>query len=151
MPSSGQPGLRVVRDTQPLDEGGDDEKTLEAMDEWTSGQRKCRARRGRHVYVGFTAYEHRTYIDVVQQCSICKSVRRRATFRRVTWGKRPGLRQLTDWKPVYRDSNGKSYLLPKGAARITRDSGFQEYLNAQEILSGRIIRVPDDEDDDDAE
>jgi hypothetical protein len=136
-----------VRDAQP-EEVGDTEKTQEALDTMTPGQLKCRARRGRHVYVGFQVFEHRTYLDVIQQCSICKSVRRRATFRRVTWGKRQGLRQLTDWKPVYRDSNGKPYLLPKGAARITRDSEFQEQLNALEILSGgRIIQVPDDEDD----
>lgn len=144
MPSRSKPGLQIVRDSQP-EEVGDEDKTLEAMDNWTEGQKKCRARRGRHVYGGFAVYEHRTYLDVIQQCTICKSVRRRATFRRVTWGKRPGLRQLTDWKPVYREPDGKSYLLPKGAARITRDSSFQEELNAIEILKGRIIQVDDDD------
>lgn len=129
--------LRVVDDVdeQAATPVGDESLTEEAIAGWSAGQRRCRGRK-RHNWGPFTVYEHRTYYDVVEQCSHCRN-RRSADFIKTS----RGLRKATKWQPDYR--NG--YLLPKGAARI--DENLQDELVASDILSRKIIEVTDDEDD----
>lgn len=115
------------------DRPGDASLTREAMSSWDDGQRRCRARK-RHNWGPHTVYEHRTYYEVVERCSHCKN-RRRANFIKTAFG----LRQEDRWQPDYRDG----YLLPRGAMRIEDD--IREELVAADILSRRIIEVPDDE------
>lgn len=103
---------------------------------WSSGQRRCRARK-RHNWGPFAVWEHRTFYDVVEQCSHCRN-RRQADFVKTP----RGLRQATKWKPDYR--NG--YLLPKGAARLDED--LHDELMAQDILTRKIVEVEDDYDED---
>ena len=136
MPRSGRAALRVVGyDDQPP--RGDEEKTREAMAGWSPGQRRCRARK-RHNWGPFTVYQHRNFYDVVESCSHCKN-RRHAHFIETKWG----LRQETDWKPDYRND----YLLPKGAMPLRRSESLMDELTAADILSRRIVEVPDDDDD----
>jgi hypothetical protein len=52
-----------------------------------------------------------------------------------------GIRKATPWKPDYRDG----YLLPKGAARI--DDDMHDELTAADILSRKIVEVPDADDE----
>lgn len=105
------------------------------MSLWKEGQRRCRGRK-RHNWGPGTVYEHRTYLEVVEQCGHCRN-RRTADFARTAHG----VRKVTDWKPIYRDG----YLLPKGAMRIDED--LQDELTADDILSRRIVEVLDDNDD----
>ena len=104
---------------------------------WSAGQRKCRAR-GRHNWGPFTVYQHRNFFDVVEQCTHCRN-RRHAPFVQTKWG----LRRDDDWKPDYRDG----YLLKKGAARINQVEELMDELTAADIMSRRIVEVPDDDDD----
>lgn len=53
-----------------------------------------------------------------------------------------GLRKVTDWQPEYRDG----YLLPRGAMRL--DDDLKDELTASDILSRKIVEVPDEDDDD---
>lgn len=101
------------------------------MSEWTPGQKRCRGRK-RHNWIAGTVFEHADYWDVVEQCSHCRN-RRRADFVPTTHG----MRQVTKWKPDYR----QNYLLPKGAMRITED--LQDELVAADIMSRKIVPVDD--------
>jgi hypothetical protein len=108
---------------------GDHEKTLEAMSEWTDGQKECRRER-RHIYVQLHTYVYGsdpdkigTRFDIIQQCRRCFSIRRHADHVRT----QRGLRRVEDWKADYREHKGSQYLLPKGSARL--DDGDFEELN----------------------
>lgn len=126
--------LRIINET-PAELPGDPSLTREAMAGWKEGQKRCRAR-VRHNWGPYTVYEHSTYFDVVEQCSHCRN-RRSADFIKTTHG----LRKMGKWKSDYRDG----YLLPKGAMRIDED--LRDELVAVDILSRRIIEVPDEKDD----
>lgn len=121
--------LRVVDDRDSEPPKGDPSLTLETMSGWKQGQRTCRARK-RHNWGPFTVYEHRDHFEVVEQCSHCRN-RRTADFSRQG-------RKLDKWRPDYRDG----YLLPRGAMRI--DEELHDELMLSDILSRRIIEVPDD-------
>lgn len=123
--------LRVVN-SEPEPPKGDSSLTLETMASWKQGQRTCRARK-RHNWGPFTVYEHRDHYEVVEQCSHCRN-RRHADFSRVG-------RKLGSWKADYRDG----YLLPHGAMRL--DDDLNDELMLSDILSRRIIEVPDEEED----
>lgn len=112
---------------------GDLDLTRETMSSWKAGQRTCRARK-RHNWGPYTVWEHRNFYEVVEQCTHCRN-RRSAEFVKTTYG----LRKATPWKQVYRDG----YLLPNGAARINED--LHDELTATDILSRRIVEVPDDD------
>lgn len=114
---------------------GDFSLTREAVAGWKDGQRKCRAR-GRHNWGPFAVYEHRTWYDVVEQCSHCRN-RRSATFV-VT---NHGLRKTDAWKADYRDG----YLLPRGAARL--DDDLHDELWAADIMSRKIVEVRDEDEE----
>jgi hypothetical protein len=124
---------RLALAQEPREEKGDPDLTLEAVSSWTAGQRRCRGRK-RHNWGPGMVYEHRSYYEVVEQCSHCRN-RRTADFVKTA----RGLRKEGKWKPDYR--NG--YLLPKGARRI--DDDLQEELVAADILSRKTIEVPDSE------
>lgn len=129
--------LRLVEQQQPAADPppGDESLTLEAMAGWKEGQRRCRGRK-RHNWGPYTVYEHGTFWDVVEQCSHCRN-RRHAPFVPTA----RGMRKNDKWKPDYRDG----YLLPKGAMRITED--LQDELTAADILSRRIVEVPDEDEE----
>lgn len=114
---------------------GDAGLTLETMSSWREGQRRCRARK-RHNWGPFTVWEHRTFYEVVEQCSHCRN-RRSAEFIKTD----RGLRKATNWKPDYRDG----YLLPHGAARIDED--LHDELVFTDIMSRKIVEVVDDPDE----
>lgn len=114
---------------------GDLDLTRETMASWRAGQRTCRARK-RHNWGPFTVYEYRHHYEVVEQCSHCRN-RRKADFVKTA----NGLRKADKWKPDYRDG----YLLPKGAARI--DDDLHDELTASDILSRKIVEVPDEDED----
>jgi hypothetical protein len=124
-----------VRFEEPQDLPGDIEKTRETMSLWREGQRRCRAR-GRHNWSPFTVYEHRTFYEVVEQCSHCRN-RRSADFTKTA----RGLRKATKWQMDYRDG----YLLPHGSMRLTED--LHDELWASDILSRRIVEVPDEDEE----
>lgn len=135
---SDQPRLVAVLSPHVVDKEeprGDRSKTQETVEQWTPGQKRCRAR-GRHNWGPFTVREHRTYYDVIERCRDCLN-RRHADYIKTQWG----LRKSTDWKPDYRDG----YLLPKGAARL--DEEITDGLVAADILSRRIIEVTDEEEE----
>lgn len=113
---------------------GDAELTRETMASWKAGQRVCRARK-RHNWGPFTVYEHKHHYEVVEQCSHCRN-RRVADFVKTPYG----LRKAENWRPEYRDG----YLLPHGAQRLGDD--LNDELTMADILSRRIIEVPDEED-----
>lgn len=127
--------LSVVNDPpeRPERPAGDPTLTLEALSEWSAGQRRCRARK-RHNWGPHVVYERRTTLEVVERCSHCGN-RRSADFVRTEWG----LRKATKWAPDYRGN----YLLPKGAAPI--DEELHDGLVAADILSRKTIEVPEDE------
>lgn len=133
----GRTPLRIVNPAEEPEVRGDTTLTQEAFANWTAGQRKCRARR-RHNWGPYTVWEHRNFLDVVEQCRDCR-IRRAADFIKTA----RGLRQTTKWQPDYRDSN---YLLPKGAAPI--DIDMRDELVASDILSRKIVEVKDDEEED---
>lgn len=115
----------------------DPDLTREALEGWSEGQRKCRAR-GRHYWRPFTVWEHRNFYEVVEQCADCRN-RHTADFTKTG-------RRLTKWFPIYRDG----YLLPKGAAPIEPEQ--KDELVLADLLSRRIVEAPTDADDaDDAE
>lgn len=126
--------LRVVPD-EPERPTGDVDLTREAVAGWKEGQRRCRARR-RHNWGPYAVYEHRRRWEVIEQCSHCRN-RRVADFVPTAFG----IRKATPWKPDYRDG----YLLPKGAARI--DDDMHDELTAADILSRKIVEVPDADDE----
>lgn len=78
-------------------------------------------------------YEHRSYYEVVEMCSHCRN-RRTADFVKTSHG----LRKEGKWRPDYRGN----YLLPKGARAIDED--LQDELVAADILSRKVIEVPDE-------
>lgn len=125
--------LRAVKDEPDEQPQGDSSLTRETIAGWKQGQRRCRARK-RHNWRPLTVWEHRSYFDVVEQCSECRN-RRSADYNKQG-------HKLTDWKPDYRDG----YLLPKGAMRL--DDELRDELSLTDILSRRIVEVVDDEDDD---
>lgn len=127
--------LHVVKERESEPPTGDPDLTREAMALWKEGQRRCRAR-GRHNWGPHAVYEHRNHYEVVERCGHCRN-RRTADFAKTTYG----LRKVTDWKAVYLDG----YLLPRGAMRVVED--IQDELVAADILSRRIIEVPDEDDD----
>jgi len=133
MASQSATRLTLVDESQRPPRTGDESLTEEAINGWSPGQRRCRARK-RHNWGPHTVWEHGSYYDVVERCPHCKN-RRHADF-----SKRG--RQLTKWKPDYR----KDYLLPKGAAPMNED--FRDDLVLQDILSRKIVEVTDDEDND---
>ena len=126
--------LHLVSD-EPETPPGDPDLTRLAITVWKSGQRICRGRK-RHNWGAFTVFEHRTWLEVVEQCSHCRN-RRSAPFVKTE----RGLRKADKWKPDYRDN----YLLPKGAMRIEGD--LQDELVAADIYSRKIIEVLDEEED----
>ena len=127
--------LRLV-DPGPAEElPGDPSLTRETMSAWKEGQRRCRARK-RHNWGPYTVYEHRSYYEVVEQCSHCRN-RRSAEFVKTTYG----IRKATQWRQDYRDG----YLLPRGAMRIDED--LHDELTATDILSRKMVEVLDDEED----
>jgi len=111
---------------------GDVSLTRMAIANWNAGQRRCRAR-GRHNWGPYAVYEHRQFYDVVEQCSHCRN-RRHAPFAKTG-------RKLDRWTADYRGD----YLLPKGAARVVDD--LHDDLMLEDILSRRIVEVPNEEDD----
>lgn len=113
---------------------GDFSLTEEALRSWTAGQRRCRAR-ARHYWRPYTVFEHRNFYDVVEQCADCRN-RRRAEFNKSG-------RRISEWHTDYRDN----YLLPKGAARLIDAEDLHDELVLSDILSRRIVEVPDDEED----
>lgn len=130
--------LRIVaeqpdRETPP----GDPSLTAEAAAGWKEGQRRCRSR-GRHNWGPFTVYEHRTYLEVVEQCSHCRN-RRSADYVKTD----RGLRKASKWTPDYRDG----YLLPRGATPLRLDEGLLDELTAGDILSRKIVEVLDDDEE----
>lgn len=127
--------LRVVEEDQP-EKKGDSSLTRETMGSWKQGQRTCRARK-RHNWGPFTVWEHRSFYEVVEQCSHCRN-RRSAEFTQTAYG----LRKTTPWRPDYRDG----YLLPRGAMAIDED--LHDELTAADILSRKIVEVPNEEDED---
>ena len=128
------PKLRVVEQVTTT-AVGDLDLTRETMAAWKQGQRICRARK-RHNWSPYTVWEHRNYYEVVEQCGHCRN-RRSAEFVKTAYG----LRKNGGWKPVYRDG----YLLPNGARRIDED--LHDELTAADILSRRIVEVPDDDEE----
>lgn len=125
----------LLAKTKVEEPSGDPDLTRETMAQWKEGQRRCRARK-RHNWGPLTVYEHRTWYDVVEQCSHCRN-RRHAPFTKTAYG----LRKADKWKPDYRDG----YLLPRGAMAI--DEEMFDELTASDILSRRIVEVLDDEDE----
>lgn len=126
--------LKLVPEEEPEPQG-DRDLTRETMASWKQGQRTCRARK-RHNWGPYTVYEHREWYDVVEQCSHCRN-RRSAPFVKTKYG----LRKAARWKADYRDG----YLLPKGAQRL--DEEFHDELWASDILSRRIVEVPDEDEE----
>lgn len=131
-----QGALRAVRE-EPDTPPGNLSLTQEAIASWKEGQRRCRAR-GRHNWGPYTVFEHRTWYDVVEQCTHCRN-RRSAPFTKTA----RGLRKAEKWKPDYRDG----YLLPKGAMPLRFDEDLKDELTAGDILSRRIVEVLDDDDE----
>ena len=130
----GRGKLRAVPD-KPEPPVGDETLTLETMAAWTDGQKKCRGRK-RHNWGPSTVFEHSDHYDVHEICSHCKN-KRHAPYVPTS----RGLRKVDKWQPVYKDG----YLLPKGAMRIDED--LQDELTAADILSRRIIEVPDEDEE----
>lgn len=126
--------LRVVGEQPEPDRRGDPDLTRTALAGWKEGQRKCRARR-RHSWGPYTVREHRTFYEVVERCGLCRNL------RTADYSKQG--RKLTAWHQTYRDG----YLLPKGAARL--DDEMHDELVLTDILSRRIIEVPDEDEDSD--
>jgi hypothetical protein len=138
MPRSSRAALQVVRDVEPPAEG-DPEVRKEKLAEWSEGQAECRAER-HHRYrpiQTFVYYGRKvdwenipigTRLLIIEECSRCKSVRHSADFMTT----QRGLRQLTKWKPEYRDHKGIAYLLSKGAGRL--DDGDMEELRSRKYL-----------------
>lgn len=124
----GSAALKIVE--QPQSPLGDDSLTQEAVQGWTAGQRRCRARK-RHNWGPYTVWEYATFYDVVEQCSHCRN-RRHAPFSKTG-------RKIDKWKPDYRDG----YLLPKGAAPIDEDT--HDHLVLLDITSRKISRAKDDD------
>jgi hypothetical protein len=123
--------LRVVSN-QAKEVYGDASLTDQAVQSWSAGQRRCRARK-RHNWGPHFVREHRTYYEVIERCTHCSN-RRTADFAKTG-------RKISKWSPAYRDG----YLLPKGAAPIDED--LHDVLVLSDILSRRIVEVLDDEDD----
>jgi hypothetical protein len=117
---------------------GDPSLTQEAVSNWREGQRRCRAR-GRHNWGPYTVYEHKHHYEVIEQCSHCRN-RRAADFVKTD----RGIRKATKWEIDYREH----YLLPKGAMSLRYDDDLKDELVASDILSRKMVAVPDDEDDD---
>lgn len=111
---------------------GDTSLTRETMASWKAGQRTCRARK-RHNWGPFQVWEYRNHYEVTEQCGHCRN-RRTAPFSKAG-------RKLDRWKAEYRDG----YLLPSGAARVDED--LHDELMLTDILSRRIVEVPDEDDD----
>lgn len=127
--------LRIVTVEPDEEITGDLDLTRETMSSWKAGQRTCRARR-RHNWGPFTVYEHKHHYEVVEQCSHCRN-RRTADFIKTPYG----LRKADRWQADYRDG----YLLPKGAQRIGDE--LHDELTELDILSRRIIEVPDEDEE----
>jgi len=127
--------LHIVQEEEPRELTGDPSLTHETMSGWTEGQRRCRGRK-RHNWGSGTVFEHRTWYDVVEQCSHCRN-RRHAPFVKTA----NGIRKADKWKPDYRDG----YLLPRGAQRLDED--MMDELVAADILSRKIVEVLDDDED----
>ncbi len=124
--------LQLVSE-EPAEVRGDPTLTQEAVAAWSPGQRKCRGRK-RHNWGPHVVREHKYHYDVVERCTHCNN-RRSADFMPTSHG----IRQATKWKPDYREG----YLLPKGAAGLDED--IRDELTAADILSRKMIEVPDDE------
>lgn len=112
---------------------GDSSLTRQTMADWREGQRRCRARR-RHMWMPYTVFQHKHHYEVVERCSSCLN-RRHADFIVSPFG----LRNADGWHLDYRDG----YLMPHGAMRI--DDDIRDELVAGDILSRKIIEVPDDD------
>jgi hypothetical protein len=120
------------RDEKPK---GDPTLTRATMAEWREGQRRCRARR-RHMWMPYTVFQHKYHYEVVERCSSCLN-RRHADFTITNHG----LRIVDGWKLDYRDG----YLFPHGAMAI--DDDIRDELVSFDILSRKIIEVPDEDED----
>lgn len=135
MARRGKAALSVVRDTEP-DQVGDAEVRVAHLAELSQGQAECREER-RHRYGRPTGLVYArslknlplgTRILITQECARCFCVKRSADHV-VT---RRGLRQVEDWKSVYREHKGVAYLMPKGAGRL--DEGDIEELKGRKYL-----------------
>jgi hypothetical protein len=148
MPSTGRPGLQIVRDTQ-AEEAGDANVRQEHLAELTPGQVACREER-RHRYGKPRALVYARSLEnlpigtrmlITVECSRCLCVRRNAEH--VTT--RRGLRQVEDWKTEYREHQGIAYLMPKGAGKL--DEGDIEELKGRRYLGSgmRLTLVASDD------
>lgn len=124
--------LQLVNEVEPPT--GDESLTRDAMSGWKEGQRRCRAR-GRHNWGPYTVWEHRSFYEVVEQCTHCRN-RRSAEFSKTG-------RKVSDWKPDYRDG----YLLPKGAVPLRQAEDLKDELVLMDILSRKVVEVPNEDDD----
>lgn len=135
--------LKSVPD-HPQEPVGDADLTRQTMAEWKEGQRRCRARK-RHNWGPHIVWERSTgrgrsrttTYEVVEICSHCRN-KRTADFVLTA----RGLRKVGRWEPIYRDG----YLLPRGAMRIDED--MHDELTASDILSRKVVEVPNEDDDD---
>lgn len=146
MPRSGRTVLRIVDET-PEGEPLERQAQIRA---WTPGQIECRAER-QHRYKatgGLKVYGKEvtsprdlpvgTRIHVVQRCTRCKSVGRRADHVVTT----RGIRALEDWKVFYTDDKGVDYLLKPGSGRL--DDGDREELRGHLFLDNAKLKFVDE-------
>lgn len=144
MPRSGRAALRIV---DPTPEGDPLERQAQ-MSKWTPGQVECRAEH-QHRYKatgGLKVYGKKvtsprdlaigTRIHIVQLCSRCKSVGRKADHVVTARGVRP----LEDWKAIYPDD--KDYLLKPGSGRL--DDGDREELKWHLFLDNARLKFVDE-------
>lgn len=132
---------------------GDPEQTREFVAGLSKGQKICRTR-GHHLWAklqdqvhGTDANRPGTRITRIQRCRDCRNKRER-DFMVISLGKNSrGLRKLDDkWHLTYVEVNGKPYLLPRGAQRITEE--LRELMLGEEFFADTkgIIYVPEGDD-----
>lgn len=114
------------------DPGIDPTVLQQAIDRWTAGQLKCRAR-GRHVWNPYTSFVGTRVIDVHEVCALCKNRRRRKMYG-----------QYTQWPGRWIDPRwtmeryGPDFLLPPGSGRLSAAQKDQirilEFLNRPKLV-----------------
>lgn len=117
--------------------GVDPEVLAAAIDAWTEGQLKCRAR-GRHNWNPYTSFVGTRVVDVHEECGLCHNRRSRQMYGNATqW---PGRWIDPKWKA---ERFGLDYLFPKGSGRLSNQQ--KEQVRFMEIMSrGRLVEVDDE-------